>query len=209
VFPHVNAVSSWSADKMDLARFGVREGPTGAGAAPPRAAAAAAPPQPPPRAGLAPGPGGPPRPATAAPSAAPVVPLLGAPELPASRPRSAPAGVADPRPAPERPMLDVVEALSRSAKGAEVLRRMREAFGTRRIELLRALALFDTGRRQALTAGAFVEAVVSAGLRLTVVQKAELVREVCRLAGGSTGLVPPPNDVHIAYGEFVDALWES
>ena len=116
--------------------------------------------------------------------------------------------MADPRPAPEHKLLDVVDALSRTAKGAEVLRRMREAFGARRIELLRSLALFDTSRKQTLTAGAFVEAVVGAGLRLTTVQKAELIREICVLAGGRTGLVPPANDVKIAYGEFIDALWE-
>jgi hypothetical protein len=116
---------------------------------------------------------------------APVIPILGAPEVPGSRPRTAPAGTSDPRPAPEKSVLDVIEALSSSAKGAEVLKRMRGTFGTRRLELYKALALFDTARRNVLTSGAFVEAVISAGLKLTTVQKAELIKEICRLAAGN------------------------
>jgi hypothetical protein len=203
VYPHVNQVSSWGAD-MNLAAFGVRAGRPATAAAAPAAPAAGPPPPEPQRAGF---PKHEPRPASTS-AAAPVVALLGAPELPASRPRTAPAGVADPRPAPERALLDVVEALSTSAKGVEVLRRMRSTFGQRRLELFKALSLFDTQHKRSLTAESFVNAVVSAGLRLTVVQKAELVKEVCRLAGGSTGLVPPPNDVHLDYGKFIDTLFE-
>ncbi len=131
-----------------------------------------------------------------------------APELPISRPRTAPAGSADPRPPPQRPVLDVVEALSSTQKGAKVLERMRDVFGTRRTELFRALSLYDTGRKHALTAQSFVAAIVSAGLRLSTTQSAELIHEICKLAGGNTGLVPPATDVWIDYNTFLDTLYE-
>lgn len=197
VYPHVNQVSSWTAGDMNLARFGVTEN-----AAPPRQNAASAPPAHSSVVNAQ-------RPATmqSAVQNAPVIPIFGAPEVPGSRPRTAPAGTSDPRPAPEKAVLDVIEALSSSAKGAEVLKRMRGTFGTRRLELYKALALFDTARRNVLTSGAFVEAIISAGLKLTTVQKAELIKEICRLAAGNNGLLPPPHDVYIDYGAFIESLY--
>jgi len=113
----------------------------------------------------------------------------------------------DPRPAPEHAVLDVVEALSGSAMGKSVLQRMRDVFGTKRLELFRALSLYDTTRKHVLSVHSFVAAVVSAGLRLSTTQAADLTREICRMAGGNTGLIPPATDVFVDYNAFLDTLY--
>jgi hypothetical protein len=227
LYPHVNQVSSWAAD-MDVSRVGIKAGGGGGGGAAVAAAttargraahgAAVAPPSLPARPSTSAGPAT--RAAlpfpTSHPSASAVaaasgpshtLPVGGAPELPISRPRTAPVGSADPRPPPEQAVLDVVRALSASPRGGPILDRMREVFGTRRLELFRALSLYDTGRKHVLNVQSFVSAIVSAGLKLSSVQTNELVREICRMAGGSTGLVPPAADVYVDYNNFIDTLY--
>lgn len=214
LYPHVNQVSSWTAD-MDLSRFGVQEtkplsAKMNATMTSTAASRSIVPPTVPVRAAL------PTRPYTATGTSSAVtamtgpshtLPVGGAPELPISRPRTAPLGTMDPRPAPERAVLDVVEALNGSTMGKNVLQRMRDVFGTKRLELFRALSLYDTARKHVLSVHSFVAAIVSAGLRLSTTQAAELTKEICRMAGGNTGLIPPSTDVFVDYNAFLDTLY--
>lgn len=231
LFPHVNQVSSWKPD-MDMSAFGVQQmqsqgrpstassavsrsaaPPPGGSAGMSRPSTAAAAPQQqyysqqqPVRATL-PASSASMRPATSAGTRTTTLPVGVAPELPISKPRSAPAGTADPRPLPEHPVLDVVDALSHSEKGSQILQRMRDVFGTKRIDLFRALSLYDTGRKHVLNVQAFVAAIISGGMKMSVIQQSEFTKELCRLAGGATGLVPPSTDVFVDYNSFLDTLY--
>ena len=232
VFPHVNKVSSWG-PSMDLSRFEAGLGETryspkapvplspsrgsenfassgGAKAAPPPSGPASASatasgafaahagafqaaqlPTSPLNASLAPRPAG-----------------TAAPPPPPPRPAMAPSATSsDPRPAPAQACVDVYAALSAGAEGAALLERLRAAFGTRRLELYRALTLYDTRRTRTLGARAFLDALVSAGLRLSTAQTASLTRTLCQAAGAGGRTVPHPQDVNVDYNTFLDQIF--
>ncbi len=62
-------------------------------------------------------------------------------------------------------------------------------------------------RTRALGVRAFLDALVSAGLKLTSGQVAELSRALCAAAGAPGGLVPQPMDVAVDYNAFLDSAF--
>lgn len=103
----------------------------------------------------------------------------------------------------------MVAVLSSDAQGAAVLHRMRSTFGTRRLELYRSLALYDTGRKHLLDVPAFISALQSAGMKMSNVQSGEFQRMllVRAAAGGPDRALPYPHDVYINYNSFLDDLY--
>ena len=236
VFPHVNKVSSWG-PSMDLSRFDAGLGETRYSPKAPMplspsrgsssesfsssgggGAKAAPPPPPPPPSG----------PASASASASslgafqaqlPTSPLdaslafrpaapTAAPPPPPPRAAMAPSATSsDPRPAPAQACVDVYAALSAGAEGAALLERLRAAFGTRRLELYRALTLYDTRRTRTLGARAFLDALVSAGLRLSTAQTASLTRTLCQAASVGGRTIPHPQDVNVDYNTVLEQIF--
>jgi hypothetical protein len=137
------------------------------------------------------------------------LPVGAAPGMPGAAPRAPPPGSTDPRFPPSTPCLDVVDALSGDLTGSAVLARMRSVFGTRRLELYRSLALYDTGRRRVLDVPAFLSALQSAGLKMSAGQSAELQRMLLSRAaeGGPASALPYPHDVTVDYASFLDDLY--
>ena len=145
------------------------------------------------------------RPSTAALPLSPLNATL-APAQP--RPATAPSAThADPRPAPAQPAVDVYAALSAGAEGKALLERLRAAFGSRRLELYRSLTLYDTRRQRTLGVRTFLDALVSAGLRLSASQCASLTRTLCQAAGAGGRVVPHPQDVVVQYEAFLDSVF--
>jgi hypothetical protein len=168
-------------------------------------------------------------------TAAPVNATLSASAAPGhGRPSTAPAAAIDPRPRPANPVVDVVAVLLGSQKGADLLARVRSIFGTRRLDLYRSLTLYDTcvmrgsgralispltpaplltpsrlrrRRTRALGVRAFLDALVSAGLKLTSGQVAELSKAFCSAAAAPGAPVPQPMDVAVDYNEFLESAF--
>jgi len=88
---------------------------------------------------------------------------------------------------------------------------MRGTFGGRRFELFRALSLYDTARRQVLSGTAFVSALVSAGLKLNIVQADTLRRRLAEAAPVQLPRMfraaPHPADVAVDSASFCDRLF--
>jgi hypothetical protein len=203
-FPHVNRVSHWTPD-MDLSRFGIHERPSTATAPVSALRPATAPAAP--NTSVA---NTSVRSAVSAPNtsvvAPPPVPRVGiAPEMTA-RVSLAPGG-GDIRPPPARGTLNVVSALSASSTGRALLDRMRSAFGPKRLDVYRALALYDTMRKRTLNVPSFLSALVSAGLKLTSSQVTGVSASLCEVAAGETGRLPVPQDVHVDYEAFLEDLF--
>lgn len=212
-YPHLNKVSAWSPD-MDLSRFGIYDRPATASAA--ATVSAAAPAAPPARPATAPAPA--PAPA-AAPPAAPAPPAAStrghastlsvgiAPEMSTRAAATVRPGGADIRPPPAAGTLDAVAALSSTEAGVGLLQRMRTVFGPKRLDVFRALALYDTARRHVLSVPSFLAALVSAGLKLTSSQVLGLSAALCQAAAAGTGRVPVPQDVFVDYESFLEDLF--
>ena len=88
-----------------------------------------------------------------------------------------------------------------------LLDRVRTLFGTRRLELYRALTLYDTRRTRTLGGRAFLDALVSAGLKLSTGQVLAITRTLCSAATQPGRGVPSPQDVSVDYTGFLDALF--
>ena len=127
---------------------------------------------------------------------------------PGARPRTAPVGCLDPRPALANPVVDVVDALRATERGCALLERVRHTFGTRRLDLYRALMLYDTRRTGTLAVRAFLDALVSAGLKLTMGAVAELTRTLTE-AAAAPGARAAPNaaDVSVDFNAFLETAF--
>lgn len=128
--------------------------------------------------------------------------------LPGARPNTAPAASLDPRAPPAHPVVDVVDALAATERGAALLERVRATFGTRRLDLYRALTLYDTRRTGTLAVRAFLDALVSAGLKLTMGGVQELTRTLTA-AAAAPGARAAPNalDVAVNYNAFLEGAF--
>jgi len=214
VYPHTNKVSSWGSD-MSLERFGIKSNYT----------AAPAPPPPPPS--------GPPggeqqqqqqqqRAALASSSShinARLASTHHASTAPAAAGKQRAAAAANttplsfdshytpPPPSSSSSTVDVVSALSGGTEGAALLNRLRSTFGTRRLELFRALTLYDTRRNRVLGVRPFLDALVSAGLKLSTVQLGSITRSLCQAASHNAKFTPHPSDVSVDYNSFLDTLF--
>ena len=104
--------------------------------------------------------------------------------------------------------MDVVDALHATERGAALLERVRATFGTRRLDLYRSLMLYDTRRCGTLSVRAFLDALVSAGLKLTMGAVQELTRTLA-VAAAAPGARATPNaaDVSVNYNAFLEAAF--
>ena len=69
-------------------------------------------------------------------------------------------------------------------------------------------SLFVNSRRtRALGVRAFLDALVSAGLKLTSGQVAELSKSFCMAAGAPGGPIPQPMDVAVDYNDFLESAF--
>lgn len=134
-----------------------------------------------------------------------------APEMEGTLPRTVPKSEIDVRP-PTHGTLDAFAALRNSESGSNLLQRIQTMFGTRRLELFRSFSLYDTRGAKRLNVRAFLDALVSSGLKLSLTQKAELTKILCHAAAQTLTApqshnIPEPVDVYIEYNPFLEQIF--